>query len=368
MKKAALITGADGYLGRRIAHELLAAGQDHVVLAVRGTAGHDEFAAKVERLTSEFARFDPGRISIVPADLRRPDALDEVDAKSVTQIVHAAAVTEFNVDLETARAVNLEGTICVGAFAARCENLQRLTLLSTLFAVGRRTGDIAEARHPDSGYVNHYEWSKWAAEEHLYRAYSDLPLSVIRLPTVIADDDTGRVTQYHHFHNTLKLYYYGLLSLIPGLPETPLYYASAEFTVAAIMRLLDPAAPPGIYHACAGPEGVTTLGALVDVMFAVFESDERFRRRRLLRPIYCDEDSFHDLVAASRALQGSPLKEAMNSVSPFAPQLFLPKVFRNDALCAAWPDYRTPATSELVEATTRYLVTSRWGRATLEES
>ena len=80
-------------------------------------------------------------------------------------------------------------------------------------------------------------------------------MSVLRLPTIIADGDDGQVTQYNAFHNTLKLYFYGLLSLVPGDPSTPVSLATAAFTTAAITRLLDPAVADGHLPRLPGPGG-----------------------------------------------------------------------------------------------------------------
>ncbi|WP_157995972.1 SDR family oxidoreductase [Thermomonospora amylolytica] len=361
MTGTTLITGADGYLGRRIAAELLNSGDDALLLAVRA-ADSGELAAKRDLLAAELGPSAAGRTSVVPADLRDDDAFDPVDPEAVTRIVHAAAVTRFNVDRDTARRVNVEGTVRVAEFARRCRNLRRFALLSTLYAAGRRSGIVKEERHDDAGFVNHYEWSKWAAEEHVLDACADLPLSVLRLPTVIADDDGGRVTQYNAYHNTLKLYYYGLLSLVPGDEGTPLHFATAHFTTAAVIRLLDPAAPEGIYHVCPDPSHNATLGRLIDTIFEVYERDERFRRRRLLRPVYCTRASFDDLVEVAEHLKGGPIHESLGSVSPFAHQLYLPKEFRNDALRSVWEGYAAPDPVDLFQATSEYLVASRWGR------
>jgi nucleoside-diphosphate-sugar epimerase len=360
-----LITGADGYIGRRVAAALLEAGDDRLVLALRA-ADAAEFAAKRARLECALPPAAAGRsrdrVRFVPADLSHDGALDQVDARTVTRIVHAAAVTRFSVERDLAQRVNARGTARLTAFAAGCARLERLALLSTLYSAGRRSGDVAERRHGDTGFANHYEWSKWAAEEAVLSA-PGLPVSVFRLPTVIADDDGGRVTQYNAFHNTLKLYFYGLLSLLPGLPSTPLSLATAAFTTTAITRLLDPAAPDGIYHVCPDEADTPVLDQLITVAFSVFERDGAFRRRQLVPPAYCDQESFNDLVAAASHFRaGGPIQESLASVAPFGNQLYLPKTFRNDALRAAWPGYQAPDPVTLVAAVCEQLVASRWGR------
>ncbi len=360
MRGTTLVTGADGYVGRRVAAALLKAGDDRLVLAVRaGDAA--ELAGKREKLLRELAPSACGRISFVAADLRRDGALDQVDPRTVTRIVHAAAVTRFNVERDVARQVNVEGTIRLAGFAARCDNLQRLVLLSTLYSAGRRRGEVAESRHSEVGFANHYEWSKWAAEEKVL-ATPDLPVSVLRLPTIVADGDAGRVAQYNAFHNTMKLYFYGLLSLVPGNPSTPVSLATAAFTTSAIAHLLDPASAEGIYHVCPDPAHTPTLDQLIKTAFAVFERDDHFRRRQLLSPAYCDEDSFGDLVAAASRFRSGPIQESLASVASFGTQLYLSKTFRNETLRASWPGYSAPDPVALVEAVCEHLVASRWGR------
>ncbi|MEU1627595.1 SDR family oxidoreductase [Streptomyces sp. NPDC020096] len=365
MRGTTLITGADGYLGRRLTAALLADGDDDLILAVRAKDSA-ELTAKQERLAQQLGRDAVGRTRITAADLSLDDALEDIDARAVTRIVHAAAVTRFNVERDIAQSVNVGGTIRLRAFAARCDNLQRLAMLSTLYAAGRRRGDVREERFDDAGFVNHYEWSKWAAEDHVLDAAGDLPVSVLRLPTLIADDDSGEVTQYNAFHNTLKLFYYGLLSLLPGDGTTPLSLATAAFTTSAVTRLLDPAIADGIYHICPDPADTATLDQLIDIAFTVFERDAGFRRRGLIRPLPCDQESFEDLLDAADLLRGGPIHQSLSSVSPFAHQLYLPKTFRNDALRAAWPGYAAPDPIALAETTCIRLIESKWGRRTQE--
>jgi len=354
-----LVTGADGYLGSRLVSAMLESTDEVFLLAVR--ANDDaELDAKRARLDTELGAAAGSRITVVAADLTRDDALAGVQPRPVTAIVHAAAVTRFNVDRQTADRVNVAGTVRLARFAQRCPRLRRVTLLSTLYTAGRRTGEVAEQRHDDAGFVNCYEWSKWRAESYLLE--SGLPLSVLRLPTVIAEDGSGTVVQYNAFHNTLKLFYYGLLSLVPGDPATPLSLATASFTTAAVARLVRPDVPAGIYHVTPDPADTLTLGQLIDTVFTVYERDDTYRRRNLLRPIHCDQRSFEDMVDIARRLKGGPIEQAVASVAPFGTQLYLHKTFRNHTLRAAWPGYAAPDPLALAEAVTDYLVASRWGR------
>ncbi|MBO3749254.1 SDR family oxidoreductase [Streptosporangiaceae bacterium NEAU-GS5] len=338
-----LITGADGYLGRHVTAALRRAGRDDLLLAVR--------ARDAAELAAKRARLGRAEHEVIAADLREPAALSDADPRDITTIIHAAATIRFDVDRETAERVNVHGTTVVRDFARRCPKLERFAVLSTLYAAGRHTGEIPEARLGDAGFVNHYEWSKWAAEEKVL-ADGDLPVTVLRLPTVVANDETGWVTQRNVFHKTLKLYYRGLLSLLPGDPATPLSLATARFTVEAIVALL--AADPGVYHVSPEPASLRTA---IDTAFTVFERDPAFR---LPRPVVCDRDSFLDLLKAAEGLRGSPLGDAIAPISTFAEQLYLPKSFSTERMRAAWPGYRAADPTALIGVVCARL-THEWG-------
>ncbi|WP_158675737.1 SDR family oxidoreductase [Nocardia stercoris] len=357
---ATLVTGADGYIGRRLVSALLETTSEPLILAVRAD-GPAELAAK-----RQACGWADSRVTVRAVDLSTPDPFAGIDPAGIGRIVHAAAKTSFTVDRDTAQAVNVDGTIRVRDFAATCPDLTRFVALSTLYAVGATTGTVLERPGDGASFVNHYEWSKWAAEQQLL-APGAPPVVIARLPTVIADDDSGTVTQYNAFHNTLKLYFYGLMSLLPGDAATVLSLATAEFVVDAVRSLLKPEVPAGIYHVSPDAADCTTLGAAVDPIYAAFSADPGFRKRRVLEPVLVGRDSFADLVEAATVIRGGPIADALGSITPFAEQLYLPKVFDNTGLRARWPGYRAPDPIELIESVGHYLAGTRWGRSPLTE-
>src|SRR5262249_60092378 len=90
-----LVTGADGYLGSRIASRLLADTDDRVVLTVRA-ADRAELARKRGWLLAELGKAAggaaqaPGRVELVAADLRDAEPFGGLDASGLTCVVHAA--------------------------------------------------------------------------------------------------------------------------------------------------------------------------------------------------------------------------------------------------------------------------------------
>ncbi len=364
------ITGASGYLGRRLARRYLKDGCD-VLLAVRGTDGREllerELGAEVEpaRTWTGGTSTAAGRVSFVTVDLDAEDPFGTVDDKwrrRITRIVHGAAVTRFNVEPDVARRINVEGTRHALELARSCPSLDSFGQLSTVYSTGLRPGPIAEERYDDSsGFANAYEWSKWAGEQLVLDA-DDLPWRLLRVATVVADDDNGTVTQYNAFHETLKLWFYGLLSLIPGRNDTPLYFVTGAFATGSVARLMEPGSPGGIYHVAHDRQESLTLDELLDIAHDQFSAVDDFAKKRILRPLLADEESFELLVQGVTSFAGSLVTQALANVMPFARQLYVSKELDNTRLRSALGDYRAPDPTALVAATCAQLVATRWGR------
>ncbi len=332
---AVLITGAGGYLGSLVADRYREAGEEVVA---HGRATGDLAAA------DPFASVDPGPI---------------------THVVHSGAVTRFDVDRDAARAVNVEGTRKLLSFARTCPRLESLGLVSTVYATGLRSGSIAERIYDDGpGFANDYEWSKWEAEQLVATTAGDLPWRILRVATVIADDGTGRVTQHNAFHETLKLWFHGLLPLVPGDAATPLYLVTGDFVSSAIVALMAEPTATGVYHLAHAPAGCLTLGEALEVVADAFDAAEGFRRRRVLPPLLADRETFELLARGVETFGGGLVRQSLHSVVPFARQLFVAKDVDNRRLRAALGDlYGAPDPAELVRRTCDWLVATRWGRS-----
>jgi nucleoside-diphosphate-sugar epimerase len=331
-----LVTGAGGYLGSLLVRRYRDRGDDVIAHGrnLGDLADDDPFAAVTD---------------------------EQRDA--ITHVVHSGAITRFDVDRDTARAVNVEGTEKVLAFARRCPRLAGFGLVSTVYSTGLRAGPIEERPYDDDpGFANDYEWSKWEAER-LVAAAGDLPWRILRVATVIADDDSGRVTQYNAFHETLKLWFHGLLPLVPGDGDTTLYLVTGDFVASAIVALIDLDAAAGVYHLAHAADRSLTLAQALDVVSESFESVESFRRRRVLRPLLGDRETFDLLASGVDAFGGGLVRWSLGSVVPFARQLFVGKQVENGRLRQALGDaYQAPDPAELVRRTCDSLVADKWGR------
>lgn len=344
-----LITGADGHVGKALAGWMLEHSDEQLLLFVRGN--------KCEKLG---LLAEDARCRVVGGDLRDEQPFSEIDVRQLTGVLHCAAVTDFGVDRETARSVNVEGTGKLIGFAASCPELRRFGLVSSLYAVGLRNGVVAETACDDSvPFANHYEWSKWNAEALLHKR-QDLPWQIYRVATILGENRSGIVVQQNVIHNTLRLLYYGLLPVIPGDPGTRVYMVTTEFVANAIGRLFLNGKDGEIFHISDDGDHAMTLGAIADSVYASFLDDPRFARQRILKPLFCDQESFDTLVRGVRQFGGA-VSQALDSVAPFTPQLYSDKNVQTKRSTEALRGMRAANSKELLGAVSDYLVGTRWG-------
>ncbi len=363
-----LLTGATGYLAERVLSRLLEASDLDVVVLVRAQ-DDGELRARSAPLLRRLPAGAEERVRFARGDLEHDDGLAGVDPTGLTHIVHAAAVTRFNVERELADNVNTNGSRRVFELARRAPRLESLLHVSTLYACGLASGDVVEERHlPRPRFGNHYERSKWESEDLLFESYRDLPWRIARVATVIADDEHGQVTQQNAFHNTLKLFFYGLLSLVPGREHAPLYFVTGDFSADAVtalaLRAYDEQRPRHeVFHVAHRREETLTLGELVERAYQRFLKEPDFLAQNVLKPLFADEESFELLAGEADAFGGSIVSQGMSSVRPFAPQLFLDKRVQNERLRALLgEEYRAPDPRALCDATCAWLVKTRWGK------
>jgi len=363
MPERLLVTGADGYVGRLLVEHYLTNTDRPLMLWTRAR----DTSSALARFGGIVRAADlaSGRVRLVGGDLHSAEPFAAVDPHEVDSIVHLAAVTSFTVTAAEADAVNRQGTEKLLQLARRCPGLQSVCLASTIYASGLTSGAVPErALERPSGFANEYERTKWEAERLADASPAlGVPISVVRLATVVADDETGRAGVHNAVHNTLSLLRQGLLSLMPGDPDTPVYLITGALAVRALAAAIDGRAI-GFVHAAHRSEDSLTLGRALDIAFEVFAREDGFARR-VRRPRFADLTSFGLLAEGASSFGGGILGQALGSLLPFARQLYVAKHVENDALRRLLPGYRADDAAELFAAACSALLHREAGSASV---
>ena len=195
------LTGATGFLGHHILHELLAAGA-RVAALVRPPI--DDARARLASLLLGLSP-DPGIIAWERLHLIEGSLADGWDLRAprLDGVIHAAAVTRFDADGtgEPFR-TNVDGTERLLAWMED-RGIGRLHLVGTAYACGRTAGIVREAAsvaRPE--FRNDYEESKWMAESSArsWAIQTGGTLTVLRPSIIVGAHATGRATRFHGFY------------------------------------------------------------------------------------------------------------------------------------------------------------------------
>jgi long-chain acyl-CoA synthetase len=275
-----LLTGATGFVGMEVLARYLERTDRHVAALVRAPS-EAEAAERLEAVLSDLfgrrARRYSGRVEAVPADLTSPGLgleparADEL-AASVTDVIHAAASVSFDLPLDEARAINVDGTRRVLDLAARAPSLRRFAHVSTAYVAGTHEGTFTESDvDVGQGFRNSYERSKLEAERLVRSHAPGLPVTVLRPSIVVGDRRSGWTASFNVLYAPLRAFSRGLYPAVPAVRSAPVDVVPVDYVADAIVAVCE--SPGGIgetYHLTAGP-GTATVGDLVDLATRYFE-------------------------------------------------------------------------------------------------
>ncbi len=263
-----LLTGATGLVGGELLPRLLAAAPDASVVCVVRARDDAELERRREALLAH-ARVlasDTARVRVLRGDAREPElGLGAARAEllgRVRSLVHTAASTRFDLDLETARSTNVAGSHHALELARACG--ARLHHVSTAYVAGARSGVLRVSDADGAvGFHNAYETSKWESEAQL-RAAADVRTTVYRPSIIVGDSRSGRTPHFRVLYEPFKWVIYGKTSVLPCRPEVRLDVVPVDYVCDAIVALGDGDANAGkVFHLSAGPERSSSIAELV---------------------------------------------------------------------------------------------------------
>ena len=164
----ALVTGASGFLGGRVAQMLSARGEEVAILA---------------RPKADLRHLAATPVRVVGGDLADGAALQEA-MRGVTQVFHCAACSTDWAPRATYLAANVAGTENLLAAARRAGRMERFVHVSTTDVYGYPTVPCTEEQPTvDAGLP--YNQTKGAGEAAVWRAHAEgLPVTVVRPATI----------------------------------------------------------------------------------------------------------------------------------------------------------------------------------------
>ncbi len=275
--KTVLITGANGFVGTRIALNLLQ-DKEVTILALVRASGVEEGARRLVREWwdwPELVNAIGTRVEVVCGDVCSPRlGLKETDyatlVERVTHIIHTAADWRL-VSLDEIRKTNLQGTANVLEVAKEANNhhhFERFSHISTAYVAGGRTGDVSETELTDKfGFSTTYEQSKYEGEVLVQEAKNEFAISVFRPAMIVGDSQTGAVKTFNAFYYPVRLYLTGKRRFMPIGRSLRINIVPVDYVAEAVTKLTFDSRAAGLtFHLVAPKQSLLTVGELLDFL------------------------------------------------------------------------------------------------------
>jgi thioester reductase-like protein len=285
-----LLTGATGFVGMELLARYLEHTDRRLYALVRG-ADNREVKARMERVLQRlYGTGHPfaGRVVAVRGDLTRSRlgiraGLDGL-AEQVSEIVHCAASVSFELELEDARAINVDGTRRVLEFAQRCHErggLRRFTYISTAYIAGEHVGCFSEDDvNVGQRFRNTYEQSKFEAECLLASWRERFPITVLRPSIIVGERDSGWTASFNVLYWPLRAFARGVYVALPARGDAPVDVVPVDYVADATFALSQaPEAEGATFHLTAGAHA-SNVDELVELASGFFGC----RSPRLIEP------------------------------------------------------------------------------------
>jgi long-chain acyl-CoA synthetase len=277
-----LLTGATGFLGMEVLARILERSDREVLCLVRA----DGQSAAEERLDGVLAKLyrdaSPyrGRVRALPGDLT---AGVEPPGEEIDVVCHCAASIAFDLPLEEARKINVEGTRAMLELA-RAVGARRFVHVSTAYVSGTHAGEFREDML-GSEFRNTYEQTKSEAER-LFDEAGDMEVAIARPSIVMGESDTGWTPAFNVLYWPLRAFARGLFEQVPAKPDGRVDVVPVDYVADGIARLIESDAT-GTFNLVSGADAAT-VDELAELACAHFDRP---------RPPYVQTGEFGDAAA-----------------------------------------------------------------------
>lgn len=304
MSKHFFITGGTGLVGKNLIPRLLNKFPDSTItLLVRG-----EDEGEANERTQNIARQIADEFNIPDAPERIDGMLGDVGldhcglnpaqqeriVKQATHLIHGAATIRFDHPIDEARAINCGGTRRMLALAHMCAEkgkLERFVYIGSSSVSGQRGGHIYEDElEMGQKFFNTYEQSKNESERIVRNNFDKIPCTVFRPSIIIGDSRTGKTSSFNVIYIPLRLVQKGLLTYVPGTPDTLMDLVPIDWVDDAMVHILTKEESIGkVFHITAGPERAARLDEVVVAAVKYFDKHTPLKHPRTMEFISKEE-------------------------------------------------------------------------------
>ena len=193
-------------------------------------------------------------------------------AEEVGAVMHCAASISFDLPLDEARQINVEGTREIIGFAREAKNggrLDRFIHVSTAYVAGITKGTFRE-RQLDAGqeFRNTYEQTKWEAE-HVVNDASDLDPVIARPSIVMGESELRLDARLQRPVLADPRVLARAVREVPARPEALVDVVPVDYVADALVHLLEDTSSSGVVNLVSGREACT-VDELVGMTSAAF--------------------------------------------------------------------------------------------------
>jgi nucleoside-diphosphate-sugar epimerase len=260
-----LLTGATGFLGMEVLARLLERTDRDVVCLVRApdeAAGQERLDGVLAKLYRDASPYRE-RVRALPGDLTTGIA---APAGGIDIVCHCAASIAFDLPLDEAREINVDGTRTILQLA-RDVGARRFVHVSTAYVSGTYSGEFTEDML-GTEFRNTYEQTKCEAEQ-IVGAVTGMEVAIARPSIVMGESDTGWTPVFNVLYWPLRAFARGLFARVPAKPDGRVDVVPVDYVADGIYKLVE-SDVTGTFNLVSGSEA-TTCAELADLACSHFE-------------------------------------------------------------------------------------------------
>jgi nucleoside-diphosphate-sugar epimerase len=260
-----LLTGATGFLGMEVLVRLLER-TDHEVLCLVRADGQEAAEGRLDEVLSKlYADPSPyrGRVHALPGDLTA--GVDPPD-QDIEIVCHCAASIAFDLPLDEAREINVDGTRAILGLAS-ATGARRFVHVSTAYVAGVHAGTFTEDML-GSEFRNTYEQTKCEAER-LVGDVDGMEVAIARPSIVMGESDSGWTPAFNVLYWPLRAFSRGLFAQVPAKEDGRVDVVPVDYVADGIFKLVE-SDVTGTFNLVAGEEAATCI-ELADLACAHFD-------------------------------------------------------------------------------------------------